>query len=152
MKTYDDKPISEIKWTQYKIIVPTQEDKEELEKAFEHFHYSDIDTNYVTVNQLAHEYLTPEISGNPETINNIIVDPELFKKLQEPEFESKELTLETFEEIFTNLESNGYVSPFEKEQTFQDIKNFFEMNDSSKFYDKIFFQIDNRKKNFPYFN
>lgn len=81
MKTYDDKPISDIRWTKYKIIVPTQEDKEELEEAFEHFHYADIDTNYVTVNQLSHEYLTPERTGNEDTKNNIIVDPILYKKL-----------------------------------------------------------------------
>ena len=27
MKKYDNKPISEISWTKYKIIVPTEEDK-----------------------------------------------------------------------------------------------------------------------------
>jgi hypothetical protein len=81
MKKYDNKPISEISWTKYKIIVPTEEDKKELEDAFEHLHYSDCNTNYVTVNQLIHEYLTPEITGNNETKNNIIVDKELYDKL-----------------------------------------------------------------------
>ena len=72
-----------VKWTKYKIVVPTLEDKEELEKAFEHIHYSDIDTDNIAVNQLSHEYLTEEITGDPRTINNIIVDEELFNKLNE---------------------------------------------------------------------
>ena len=63
-----------VKWTKYKIIVPTLEDKLELEKAFEHIHDSDIDTDNIVVNQLAHEYLTEES-------NNIIVDEEFFNKL-----------------------------------------------------------------------
>ena len=68
--------LERVKWTKYKIVVPTQEDKEELEKAFEHSHYSDIDTDNIAVNQLAHEYLS-----DPQTRNNIIVDEELYNKL-----------------------------------------------------------------------
>lgn len=75
--------LKSVRWTKYKIVVPTLEDKLELEKAFEHIHYSDIDTDNIAVNQLAHEYLTEEVTGNPETINNIIVDEELFNKLNE---------------------------------------------------------------------
>lgn len=41
-----------VKWTKYKIIVPTLEDKLELEKAFEHIHDSNIDTDNIVVNQL----------------------------------------------------------------------------------------------------
>lgn len=80
MKKYEDyKDIKDVKWTKYKIVVPTEEDRQELMKAFKHFHYSDIDTNYVAVNQLAHEYLTEEdLQGNH---NNIIVDKELYEKL-----------------------------------------------------------------------
>ena len=70
-----------VKWTKYKIVVPTLEDKLELEKAFEHIHYSDIDTDNIVVNQLAHEYLTEEITGDSKTRNNIIVDEELYNKL-----------------------------------------------------------------------
>ena len=73
--------MNNVKWTKYKIVVPTIEDKLELEKAFEHIHYSDIDTDNIAVNQLAHEYLTEEITGDSRTINNIIVDEELFNKL-----------------------------------------------------------------------
>ena len=75
--------LEKVKWTKYKIVVPTLEDKLELEKAFEHIHYSNIDTDNIAVNQLAHEYLTEERTGDPRTINSIIVDEELFNKLNE---------------------------------------------------------------------
>ena len=74
--------LERVKCTKYKIIVPTLEDKLELEKAFEHIHYSDIDTDNIAVNQLAHEYLTEEITGDPRHINNIIVDEELYNKIK----------------------------------------------------------------------
>ena len=96
MKRYDDfksesnntdyltkEEMKNVKWTKYKIIVPTLEDKEELEKAFEHIHYPDIDTDNIAVNQLAHEYLTEEVTGDPQTRNNIIVDEELYNRLNE---------------------------------------------------------------------
>ncbi len=73
--------LKNVRWNKYKIVVPTLEDKEELEKAFEHIHYSDIDTDNIAVNQLAHEYLTEEVTGDPQTRNNIIVDEELYNKL-----------------------------------------------------------------------
>jgi hypothetical protein len=81
MNEYNDKPIEEVIWTKYKIIVPTEEDKKELENAFEHLHHTDCDTNLVAVNQLIHEYLTPEITGDSNTRNNIIVNKELYKQL-----------------------------------------------------------------------
>ena len=79
MKKYNES--EETNWTKYKIVVPTEEDKLELEKAFEHLHYTDCDTDYVAVNQLIHEYLTPERTGDDRTKNNIIVDKELYEKL-----------------------------------------------------------------------
>lgn len=85
MKRYDDyqkdkqKPcltqdeIKNVDWTKYKIIVPSEKDRDELLSAFKHFHDSvDIDTDYVVVNQVSHEYVTG---------NNIIVDEKLYKKL-----------------------------------------------------------------------
>ena len=77
MKKYDDyksdknsedlskEDLKKVEFTKYVIIVPTIEDKNELIEAFEHIHYSDIDTDYIAVNQLAHEYSDE---------NNIIVD------------------------------------------------------------------------------
>tara|TARA_R110000772_G_scaffold17946_1_gene49791 strand:- start:38400 stop:38663 length:264 start_codon:yes stop_codon:yes gene_type:complete len=87
MENYGDKELTKeelknLRWTRYKIIVPTEQDKKDLEEAFEHIHYSDIDTNHVPVNQLAHEYLTEEVTGDPKTKNNIIVDKELYNKLK----------------------------------------------------------------------
>lgn len=83
MKKYKDyKKIEDIPWTKYVIIVPTEEDKKELEEAFEHIHYSDIDTDNIAVNQLAHEYLTPERTGDERSINNIVVDPEAYENLK----------------------------------------------------------------------
>lgn len=82
MEKYDDRKIKDITFTKYKIVVPTERDRNELIEAFEHIHYSDIDTNYVAVNQLAHEYLTPEVTGDERSINNIIVDKELYEKLR----------------------------------------------------------------------
>ena len=51
-----------------------------MEAAFEHIHYSDIDTDFITVNQLAHEYLNDEVAEG--TYNNIIVDEKLFKSIE----------------------------------------------------------------------
>lgn len=83
MKKYKDyKKIEDIPWTKYVIIVPTEEDKKELEEAFEHIHYSDIDTDNIAVNQLAHEYLTPERTGDERSINNIVVDPGAYENLK----------------------------------------------------------------------
>lgn len=85
MKKYDDykedksredltnEELSKIKWTSYKIIVPTEEDKQELMESFEHIHYSDVDSDYITVNSLMHEYLYG---------SNIIVDEKLFNKIK----------------------------------------------------------------------
>ncbi len=87
MKKYDvserdltKEELSKIDWTKYKIIVPTEKDKRDLMEAFKHIHDSDIDTDFVTVNQLAHEYLNEQIIEG--TSNNIIVDSKLFKSLE----------------------------------------------------------------------
>jgi hypothetical protein len=64
--------LKNINWTKFKIVVPREEDKLELMEAFKHIHYSDIDTDLITVNQLVHEYL--------EGIN-IIVDESIYNKL-----------------------------------------------------------------------
>lgn len=85
MKRYEDyqlnkeKPclnqdeINNVEWTKYKIVVPTEADKEEILSGLKHFHDSvNIDTEYIVVNQMAHEYVTA---------NNIIVDEELYNKL-----------------------------------------------------------------------
>ena len=74
MEEYNDRPIEEIRWTKFKIVVPTEQDLSDLQEAFEHIHYSDIDTNNVPVNQLAHLYLD-------ESKVMFVVDAELYEKL-----------------------------------------------------------------------
>ena len=68
----DEVEMSKIKWTKFNIVVPTKEDAEEIRDALKHFHDADIDTDYITVNQLAHEYLEG---------SNIRIDPSSFKHL-----------------------------------------------------------------------
>lgn len=65
--------LNNIPWTRFKIIVPTQEEKDEIIEAIEHLHYADIDTDFITVNQLVHEYLEG---------TNIIVDEKLYNSLK----------------------------------------------------------------------
>ena len=64
--------LKKVEWTKYKIVVPTEQDKKDLMDAFEHLHYADIDTDFVPVNQLVHEYLDGR---------SIVVDKELYEKL-----------------------------------------------------------------------
>ena len=65
-----------VKWTHYKIVVPTKEDKDELIKAFKYIHDCfDIDKDNIIINQLSHEYYE-------EDTNNIIVDEDVFKNLK----------------------------------------------------------------------
>jgi hypothetical protein len=81
MKRYRDfENIQDVNWTKYVIVVPSEDDRQELMKGFEHIHYSDIDTDNVVVNQLAHEYLDESKSEGAK--NNIIVDKELYEKLK----------------------------------------------------------------------
>lgn len=78
-----DDEINNIKWTKFKIVVPTKEDKIALEEAFHYIHNSDMDTDYVTVNQLAHTYLNEEEGYE----YNIIVDEKIYNEL--PEYRKK---------------------------------------------------------------
>ena len=66
--------LKKVEWTKYKIIVPTQSDKEEIQKALRYLHDNMDDSDQIAVNQLAHEY---------HEINNIIVDEHLYNKLNE---------------------------------------------------------------------
>ena len=79
MKKYSNYPENDIPWVKYKIVVPTEEDRQELMKGFEHIHYSDVDTENIVVNQLIHEYLDEERMEGAK--NNIIVDSVLYNKL-----------------------------------------------------------------------
>lgn len=69
--------IKNVKWTKFAIIVPTKKDKEEIQACMEYLHdMKELDTEFVTVNQVVHEYDT----GEP--FSRIVVDKELYKKLK----------------------------------------------------------------------
>ena len=81
MKRYEDfeydtlkDDIYKVKWTDFQIVVKTEKDKKELQAAFEYLHNKDIDTDFVTVNQLVHEYINSPYS-------RIIVDHDLYNQL-----------------------------------------------------------------------
>jgi hypothetical protein len=80
MKRYpkNDKDITESLFTKFKIVVPTRKDKKEIMEAFENIHYSqfrgrELDTGYVTVCQLVHEYGDHAV--------NIVLDKKAYNKL-----------------------------------------------------------------------
>jgi methionine synthase II (cobalamin-independent) len=81
----------DVKWTKFKIVVPTEEDRQEIMEACQHLHDADIDTEYVTVNQLVHEYGPlyykegqKSIENDPKNYN-IVVDEELYERLNKSE-------------------------------------------------------------------
>lgn len=56
-ETSDDQP-----WVKFKIVVPTEYDKEQLLLAFKYIHdIWELDTGYIAVNALAHSYMHPDI-------------------------------------------------------------------------------------------
>ena len=83
MKTYEDfgvtgpgGDITKVKFTKFRVVVPTEEDRKQLQAAFEYFHDNPlIDTEFVTVNQLAHSYLDDE--------NVIVVDEDQYRRLEQ---------------------------------------------------------------------
>ena len=75
-KPMDQNMIDSIPWTKFKIIVPTERDKLQVQKAIEYLHNCDIDTDYVWVNQIVHAYETDE---NYEAI---VVNSDIFNSLK----------------------------------------------------------------------
>lgn len=69
--------ITKIKFTKFAIIVPSKKDKEEIQSCMEYLHnMKELDTEFVIVNQVVHEYNTGE------DFSRIVVDKELYKKLK----------------------------------------------------------------------
>lgn len=74
MKSTD---FTKVKWTRFIIVVPSEADRKELQAAFEYLHdRRDIDTEFVTVNQIVHEY---DYGGE---FTRIMVDPKLYKSIR----------------------------------------------------------------------
>jgi len=85
MKRWSDIPDNELEWSDFIIVVPDEENKKELQKAFEYFHDNRlIDTDYMAVSQLCHQYLGEEDGGN-----DILVDRELYLKVLEAKAKEK---------------------------------------------------------------
>jgi hypothetical protein len=81
LKRYDDyylngKIDDDLRFSEYTIVVPTNRDRKELLEVSRYLHdLRCIDTEYIAVNQLVHEY------EHKTLYSNIIVDKELYKKL-----------------------------------------------------------------------
>lgn len=64
MKKYKDYGVTDknpstdkVRWTEFLILVPSHVDRKEIQAALEYFHnLREIDTDFVTVNQLIHQY------------------------------------------------------------------------------------------------
>ena len=69
--TDDDEKGENHYFTKFKIVVSSEEDKQQLEEAFRYIHDQNIDTDYVTVNQLVHVYLERDNK-------RIVIDPTQF--------------------------------------------------------------------------
>jgi hypothetical protein len=67
-----DEEMDRVEWTKYKIIVPTDQDKQDIMSAMRHCHDAGVDTEFISVNQLIHEYLNGD---------NIVVDQTLYDSL-----------------------------------------------------------------------
>jgi len=66
-----DKKWKKVRWTKYKIVVPTEEDRKQIVAAMEYFHdMREIDTDFIPVNQLVHEY---DHYDESDKYSNIIV-------------------------------------------------------------------------------
>ena len=74
-----DKKWKKVKWIKFKIIVPTEEDKRQIMAAMEYFHdMREIDTDFIPVNQLVHEY---EHGDDSDKYSNIIVSKQDYHSL-----------------------------------------------------------------------
>lgn len=83
LKRYNDYCLNgdnnlDLRFFEYTIVVPTKQDKKELLEASQYLHdLRCIDTEYIVINQLVHEYEHKTLNVH----SNIIVDKELYKKL-----------------------------------------------------------------------
>ncbi len=83
MNRYDQcAPNSKQKWVDFRIVVPDEETKQQMEAAFEYLHDNPlIDTDFMAVNAVVHGYLTPEREKG--VIPCIIVDSVLFNQMKQ---------------------------------------------------------------------
>ncbi len=86
MKTYSDygytdhnSDISKVKFPKFRIVVASEDDKQQLQAAFEYLHDNRlIDTDFVAVNCLVHSYCEP-----PDGISPFVVDDDVFHHMEQ---------------------------------------------------------------------
>jgi|GEM_PF-3578759 len=87
MKRYEDYgingihgDITKVKFTEFKIVVPTEEARQEIMAALEYLHnLKEVDMDFITVNQLVHQY---EHNDNSDKYSNVIVNSDAYHELQ----------------------------------------------------------------------
>lgn len=72
--------LDKVKWTEFLILVPTDADKAEVQAAMEYLHNRrDLDTDFITVNQMVHQY---EHGDESDKYGLVRVDAKEFKRLK----------------------------------------------------------------------
>ena len=77
------KDSTKIPFINFRIVVPTEDDKRQLQAAFEFIHdgpVMDTEEDYIIINQLAHSYIDDTLEEGAES--PILVDSNLFKQVR----------------------------------------------------------------------
>lgn len=84
MRQYPEnlKDTTKVKFVKFRIVVPTEDDKRQLQACFEYIHDNpimDCEEDFIALNQVAHSYVDSTLEpGHPEMI---VVNEKLYKKL-----------------------------------------------------------------------
>lgn len=86
MKTYADygykkhtDDITKVRFPKFRIVVPTEWDKKQLQAAFEYLHDNKlIDTDFIAVNCLVHSYCEP-----PDSLETFVIDDDTFHHMEQ---------------------------------------------------------------------
>jgi hypothetical protein len=73
-----------VNWTKFRIVVPTEDDKRQLQACFEYIHDNqimDCKEDFIVLNQIAHCYLDQERETG--TVSMIVVDADAFKEMSQ---------------------------------------------------------------------
>jgi hypothetical protein len=105
-----EEEFANVEWTKFFVVVPTEEDKKELQKAFKYIHNSDdFDSEYIALNQIGHLYLNEK----GESSNLIVVDKELYDKIEIKNFKNDDDLITLINEVNRNRGKNIYKGGFE---------------------------------------
>lgn len=73
-----------VPFVKFKIVVPTEEDKRQLQACFEYIHDNqimDCEEDYIVLNQIAHAYLDSD--REQDCISPIVVNPDAFHEMNQ---------------------------------------------------------------------